>query len=352
MGRATCLTLLALASIWAHLPVAVAEDLISNPQTSGMIAGHRKHGNAITEKGQEEDQEELFAGDGEPSLHEHVKHPEARVIAYLLLLSLAWKMSILWFVNYPEPGMRQVAAKMVCTAVAVCCAVLVNQAVFSFIFDQVLTGKEGRGLGMKREEIGLLLSSFIGAGVFLCNLFALNVGCWYYRHKPNQLRAFALVSAHMLAWSGIEAFGNLRRSSYVHDTWRHHSVPAVSEQVGFIVIVFVFFSLLFGIAACLRQYLERRLDNPQLYTQVQHVTDSVNEEGSGRKIPVWLEELAEAEQDAAALVLGFLTLQTLLNLTFSRSRILPNFRILLFQTNARVAGEPCQKLIPVLPAVH
>merc|ERR1719336_2954480 len=116
------------------------------------------------------------AGDGEPSLHERVEHPEARVIAYIMVLSIAWKMSILWFISYPEPGMRLLAARMVCTAVAVCCAVLVNQALFSFIFDQVLTGKEGRGLGMKREEIGVLLSSLIGAGVFSCSLFMLNIG--------------------------------------------------------------------------------------------------------------------------------------------------------------------------------
>jgi len=300
--------------------LGVAEDLLSNPQeesdaTSGLSAGHRKHGNVIAE----EDQEELPAGDGEPSLHEHVEHPEARVIAYIMMLSLAWQMSILWFVNYPEPGMRQLAARMVCTAVAVCCAVLVNQAIFSFIFDQVLTGKEGRGLGMKRSEIGVLLSSFIGAGVFLCNLFILNVGCWYYRHKPNQLRAFALVSAHMLAWSGIEAFGNLRLSSYFHNTWRDKVtfVPAQGDlikQVGFIVIVSVFFFLFFGLAACLRKYLERRLDTPHAYTQVQHDANVAPGETANMKIPLWLEELAEAEQDAAALVLGFLTLQSLISL--------------------------------------
>jgi len=78
------------------------------------------------------------------------------------LLSLVWKMGILWFSNYLEPSVRQIASTMVCYAVAVFCAVLVNQALFGFIFDQLLTGKGNRGLGWNRQDISVQSLPLLG----------------------------------------------------------------------------------------------------------------------------------------------------------------------------------------------
>jgi len=392
--------MLLVAWLFAGLPQAAAGDLLlasdGMPEASSagpvaasdtkMAQDDSKHG--ITEI----NHKELPAGDVEPSLHVRVKHPEARVIAYLMLLSLVWQIGVLRFANYPEPGIRQVAAKMVCTAVAVFCAVLVNQASFSFIFDQLLTGQEGLSFGMKREEIGIFLTSAIGGGVFCWNLFFLNLGCWYYRNKPNKLMAFALVGAHMVAWSGIEAFGNLQLSTYFRHQWYEQvrleaARSRFGHQVGFIVMVFLFFSTLFGLSSWLRKLLEKRVachPSPDHYSnqpdaaewiwkaddgwkpyspeQSQQLEEAFVARGSRRKLvmsigevevdiqrmmqrrvpareghdryrrvrrnapvedasdanthslPLWLEEVSEAEQDAAALVLGFLTLQILVSL--------------------------------------
>jgi len=89
----------------------------------------------------------------------------------------------------------------------------------------------------------------------------------------------------------------------------------------FIVIVFVFFIVLFGLAALLRKYLERCLHKPQPYRSLQHVADTATEETAEKEIPLWLEELSEAEQEAAALVLGFLTMQTLVSLVTGRKNV-------------------------------
>jgi len=379
------------AGVAAFGDLLLASDALPEASSTGPVAssGTRMAQGDLRHGMSDRNHSELLAGDVEPRLHARVEHPEARVIAYLMLLSLVWNIGILRFANYPEPGMRQVAAKMVCTAVAVFCAVLVNQAVFSFIFDKLLTGQEGLGFGMRREEIGIFLTSAIGGGVFCWNLFWLNLGCWYYRDEPNKLMALALVGAHLVAWSGIEAFGNLQLSTYFHNQWhekvRYEAAKSrLGHQLGFIVMVFVFFSTLFGLASWLRKRLEKHVDSLeqnsnepetaewlwkaddgwQSYSseQSQQLEEAFVARGSARRLtmsigeveidlqrmmqrrvpapernsryrrvrrsappeepsllseqhlPLWLEELSEAEQDAAALVLGFLTLQMLVSL--------------------------------------
>jgi len=122
---------LLLAVFLAHLPLAIAEDRMpdSSPHeqatTSGISMDHNSHGNSSPRT------------DHERPGHAHVEHPEHRVIGYLVPMSFMWMLVIHWFVNHSEPSTRQAAAKTMCSGVAVCCAVLLNQAIFSSVFDVV-----------------------------------------------------------------------------------------------------------------------------------------------------------------------------------------------------------------------
>jgi len=43
------------------------------------------------------------------------------------------------------------------------------------------------------------------------------MGCWHWRRDSHKLRAFSQGMGHVVAWAGIEAFGNLRFSTYFQD---------------------------------------------------------------------------------------------------------------------------------------
>jgi len=121
-----------------------------------------------------------------------VEHGETRVIAYLMLFTVAWNMTVLRFVCWKDPCIRQIASQMVCIAVAVFCAVLINQAMFGFVFE-CLFQRETHGLDSNESGWKKVAECLVGFLIFFVYLGLLNYGCWLSRFNPNNLRAVATI---------------------------------------------------------------------------------------------------------------------------------------------------------------
>lgn len=308
-------------------------------------------------------------GDNQTSHGPELVSADAKVIAYLMIFGVGFIMSMIWLINYEEAEIRLIANKMVCTACSVYCAVLVNQAVFALVFDQLLVGKGGRGLGWEEKDITATVAGLIGGAIFILAVLGLNFGCWFFRQNSLRLIAFSELWAHIAAWAGINAFGNLQQSDDFVRRWQRimHDAPTQGDPRIFLAVVAIvgpifLVSLLGG--GFLRRWCLRRQarlgvqykkfhdavwqwkssggwqpysdENSQLLEDAYKRNDpkctvqrgvglvdvdfkSWRECHEDQRRPVirvqveegaWLEELEEAEKEAAALVLGYLTMNT------------------------------------------
>jgi len=127
--------------------------------------------------------------------------------------------------------------------------------------------------------------------------------------------------SHMLAFAGIEMLENLFLLKWFHEHSALSQQTYPQRQGWLIVGGFVIFILLQIFAVPLRMCVVNRMDisKPQLYTRLSASTIQVKEQlpftppPESANQPLWLEELDVSEQHAFALVLGFLTLQTLIS---------------------------------------
>lgn len=245
-----------------------------------------------------------------------------------MMFSVSAIMVLLFFLNYSDPDVRCASSKMACTAVSVYIAVLVNQALFSFIFDQLLTGKDYRGMNMEEEDIQPWMRVSIGSCIFLITLFGLNMVCWRWKRHPNRLVAASQLGAHMVAWAGINAFGALTTSDAFYDMLINHLEQMANESgkskvedhgvmikyIAVILLGFASFIAIFYASRVIRTKVLERAAKKEAGEKgkkppAKPAPKKKGEKEEREEEEPWLEELGEAEREAMALVCGFLTQQ-------------------------------------------
>jgi len=139
------------------------------------------------------------------------EHEGSQVVAITVSLMLmgfvAFNMVLIYLVNWSDENIRSASYKMIATTISIFCAVLFNEAEFSFIFKQLLAGKGGRGLGIEVTWVHKVISGVIA---FMVHFGLINYLC--YRFSGSEQRRFAVKSllAHIAAFAGIKMFGELQ----------------------------------------------------------------------------------------------------------------------------------------------
>jgi hypothetical protein len=220
-------------------------------------------------------------------------------VACLMAMFLFANLFLLYLLNWRDENIRSSIYKMISSTMSIFLAVTINAAAFSFLLDQVIAGKGGRGLGLDKDmKIGygsfkLPLEFLVGLFVFVSAFFVVNAIGYFFKEPSIQnkrlLYPLRVIGGHITAFAGITAFGTLQiELTKVELFKRHHYLPVV-----IIMIVMV------AIREIARQVRTRVLTGRRV---------SVNN-GIVAEDDEWRVEVCEAEDDATSLIMSFLITQ-------------------------------------------
>jgi len=211
-----------------------------------------------------------------------------------MLSSVVFAIFVLYLLNWSNNYVRRATYRMLCTSISVYCAVLLNEGLMGL-------------LNVISKIIQVPIEISFGLLIFLVLYATVWWLCYKKQDDPRWLMALESLGGHLMAFAGIVAFGNMMFSCWFQD---NIYVP-VSENVDMqnhvrrwkymfvIVLVVIMLLLLFGLS---RQYRK---------THFKPKTDE-NEpmvESHEHHHKPWIDEVSGAENEAAALIVGFLILQ-------------------------------------------
>jgi len=258
------------------------------------------------EKGEEEEGEEegreQEGGEHEGGEHEGGEHgggehgggehgeeevtPVRLTVALLLFGFLVFDIALLYLVNYNDANVRSYIYKMISTTISIFCAVLLNQAIFSFAFDQILSSPFPRGLNMKVTDVHRLV---VGLLVFFASFTSVNVFSFKAKGNKNHLYAIQVIGGHITAFAGITTFGNLQQ--------------IFDQNVTYSTLVVVIASLVLLLCRFVSNTCRESMREKEEKGTEKPSPERTSEEGE------WRECVCEAEDDATSLILSFLTAQ-------------------------------------------
>lgn len=242
-----------------------AEDVEGAPKAEAKdVEGEAKDGKA-------EVTEEKEGGEGKDKKEaEEEINPVHFAIAVLLFGFLAFNMVILYCVNYPDANIRHNVYNMINTTISIFCAVLLNQAISSFLLEQILPSPPPRGLGVK--EVTHTHKVIVGTILFMVAFCLLNGMGWKFGHwlleqktqigaektpkdaKPvddempselklketqNQLFAFRVIGGHVMAFAGILTLSNFQSRKHGKDGAGPETSLLTSTIVAIVVLCLV-----------------------------------------------------------------------------------------------------------------
>lgn len=212
---------------------------------------------------------------------------------------------LMFVVNWKDAEVRNSVYKMLSTTVSIFCAVLINKTIFDFILLQVIPCPFPRGLGIETDpdtiKEGLqpcgrpphAFAMYVGAAFFIGYAILLHIVSVYFRNDRGRSFLCSTITAHLIAFNGIEAFG-----IYQH-VWGNDSVLHCCGVCAFAYIVF----LMVRWASWAAPKVGREaILNAGTYGRPGLTAEEEENE--------WSEEAAEFEDEAVALCLGFLIAQT------------------------------------------
>jgi hypothetical protein len=228
-------------------------------------------------------------------------------VSVLLFLFLCVNMMLLYLTNYRDANVRSYVYKMISSTLSILCAVLINRATFSCIFDQIITGKPPYGLGLPRPPP---LADFAIGLVLLCiAFFGINVLLYHLQLDRNFMFAVRSMGGHITAFAGIFTFGSLQQARFARQSLKWNVTITASSSLVFLIMRLS--------SRKLRHHLKTHGLRGQ-YSRVaveEAMEDSVNNLPRFRQIrgfddvAVWVEEACEAEDEATALCTSFLIFQ-------------------------------------------
>lgn len=270
--------------------------------------------------------------------------PVTFTIAGLLFGFLVFDMGILYCVHYPDPHIRSYVYAMISTTISIFCAVLFNQAIFSFFLEQLLPAPWPRGLGI---EVTYRWRLVVGLLIFTLHFTLLNVGAYKLRNLRGKGYLFALktIGGHITAFAGITTFGSLQE------------LGPFRTSISMSILVMCFANAVLALARWASSKT-REAFNQMVHRQAQaslsqlSAADSVSDMRSPKSNRIyrqmsvvveddqqylWVEDIAESEDELSALVSSFLMVQVVLFLT--TDRMLPIKGVIFFHPTAMQFGQ-------------
>jgi len=143
-------------------------------------------------------------------------------VACLLFGALAFDMVILHMVNWQDPHVRSYIYKMISATVSIFLGVLLNQTIFIVFMRQLLPAPWPGGLGL---AVGPRTQLVFGLFLFTVAFACVNVFGYLSRGYKQQLHAVVVLGGHIIAFAGITMFGNLQVVLYPRYNWISCVVP-------------------------------------------------------------------------------------------------------------------------------
>lgn len=191
----------------------------------------------------------------------------------MLFMFLTVDMVFLYFVNFPDPNIRQFSWSMLSTTISIFCAVLLNKAAISFFLEQLLPSPFPRGFNM---HVGHRENIVVATGLFVFCFTMLSVAGYYCQHDKRYLFAVQGIGGHITGFAFIAAGG--------------HWQEIFEEQRTYVYLVTLGFFVVAAIARVCSVKARKAV---------------LPEHGHMH----WAEEVAEGEDEAFALAIGFLISQ-------------------------------------------
>lgn len=234
----------------------------------------------------------------ENELEEEVEDidPVAFTIATLLVAFLFINMVILHCIHYPDPNIRVYVYGMMNTTISVFLAVVFNEAVYSFIVEQILAAPFPRGFSI---EVGYRVRVLVGLFQLVAFYFLLNWIAYKFRNSRGKgyMYSTKVIGGHITAFAGITFFGCMQETHAI----RHHMGLSVVLLFGAVIAMAIIRRVFHHVRLWLNSLSKKTyqsLDSP-----AQMDTSSAAQELD------WGEELSEVEDDSMGLILSFLVRQ-------------------------------------------
>jgi len=252
----------------------------------------------------------------------HHGHGEVDVmtlaIAYMLFGFLSFNMIVLYLVNYPDENIRSATFRMLSTTISIFCAVLLNQAIFGFLYEQVLPEPLPTGLGLG-HPISYKLKIVVGWCLMSLWWALLNVSMYRVKDDGISCYAYKNIVGHLTAFAAIETFGNMQQA---YNEIELTIVVAAMSPVVYCIFAWGSMNLrnkalrraggqspTLDCTGCCDMRVPKENEFP--YRSVEGIIAPPHEEGAEEKrgSTEWIEELIDAEDEAAALCISFLIMQ-------------------------------------------
>jgi len=259
-------------------------------------AGAEGEGHGEPEEAAEGHEEAAEGGEGE----EHEVTGVTRTVSYLLFGFLVFDIVLLYLVNWQDANVRSYIYKMITTTVSIFCAVLLNQAIRSFILEQILPSPFPRGLSIK---VTPTIEILVGLGLFVFFFVAVNVNCYLLRDS-SFLFAVEGIGGHLAAFSGVAFFG--------------HMQEMMEDSREMVAATFLASMLWMGTCSSISFRARQHFVRGQKKQHADNAKDSSGgayasmiHGGTHHEEELWRECAVEAEDDATSIIMSFLVSQAL-----------------------------------------
>mmetsp|Transcript_91615 Transcript_91615/g.163057 ORF Transcript_91615/g.163057 Transcript_91615/m.163057 type:complete len:614 (-) Transcript_91615:36-1877(-) len=209
-------------------PETTSGEFVTSTSISESFAHEEENDKAWQE---EEHEEPEISREGGGEGGEHNALDEVTWTATLLLVGfLVLGMGLLYLVNLRDKDVRKSMWGMINATTSIFLAATFDVAVFKFLDVQIVKSPWPRGLGLRDTP---WVSSITGLSFMVCTSIILHVIVFKLDAK-NELWVFCVntLGSHIYAFSGILTFGYLQMSTWFRQSvWRMLLVPVVAGVV-------------------------------------------------------------------------------------------------------------------------
>jgi len=235
----------------------------------------------------------------------------ATTTAILLMFFVAFMMCIAYMLNYPDPQVMSLSYKLISACIAILCAVLVEKAQFGKFSNYVVIGMVlGDDIHQIHNELELFCVNLV---FFLFWVVVLSVALKVNNHSHETLYAIRLFVSHEVAFVGIHMLaGPQERFSLRIKRAEWGGAVVRLFHFGYIWGVMGLLSLISLLGNFARTKVHPPSNPSERNADGAALADGHTEQSHQTWPEMWKEEASEGEDEATAIILSFLTRQSIL----------------------------------------
>lgn len=212
-------------------------------------------------------------------------------VAFMLVLFVAFVMSLTYLVNYPDLDIRQAAWQLLSRTVSIFIAVLISKStkeVLCELIDMSCDNEVTETLSAVYEQHHEATIKAISISFCRWLMLWLAFQLFMLQYRGSQIVAISRLGGHVVAFAGMDAFTDLQSGEAPFDALRRTAV----NSFGCALLVGVLMWLGAELAEAARKNISMKSSDPE-------------------SLKEWLRECREAEDEAASLIIGLLLSQTI-----------------------------------------